>query len=481
MTNHYRPPKTLRRFMRSNAFVRAVVGPVGSGKSSACVVEILRRSREQAPGEDGVRRTRWAIIRNTYPELRDTTRKTFEQWIPADFGDWREREFTFAMRFTLDDGTRVESEVLFRALDRPDDVKKLLSLELTGAYINEARAVPQHIFDVLQTRVGRYPSKLQGGPSWFGIWLDTNPWHTAHWGYKLFSEARPEGFELFEQPGGRSPLAENVENLPPRYYERLTAGKDAEWIGEYVDGRYPSSDRGSIYGELVSALKARGGVIDFAHPTDGVFTSWDLGISDSTAIWWWRLGKGVDVLDHYEAHGEALSHFFDVIEQRGRERGYVYRKHWLPHDARARTLQTGRSIEDQFVERYTRARVAIGPSLSLLDGIQATRWLLEQSTTRIHARCAERHGPSDVDGIEALRSYRYEYDEAAKTYTRKPLHDWSSHTADAFRYVAVVAKAAEILEPRKDEPAPPAARSIDSFHLEELWPTARSNSGGRIG
>jgi hypothetical protein len=103
---------------------------------------------------------------------------------------------------------------LFRALDRPEDKKKLLSLEVTGAYINEAREMPKEVFDVLQQRVGRYPSKMQGGPSWFGIWMDTNPWHTGHWGYKLFSVTKPEGHVLFEQPGGMDEDAENVENLP---------------------------------------------------------------------------------------------------------------------------------------------------------------------------------------------------------------------------------------------------------------------------
>src|SRR5687768_16241780 len=115
--------------MRSDAFVRALVGPVGSGKSSGCTIELIRRASQQTPGPDGVRRTRWAIIRNTYPQLRDTTRKTFEQWIPADTGQWHEQEFTFEVDRKLADGTRMHCEVLFRALYRPEDVKKLLSLE----------------------------------------------------------------------------------------------------------------------------------------------------------------------------------------------------------------------------------------------------------------------------------------------------------------------------------------------------------------
>lgn len=424
----YRPPPTMRRFMRSNAFVRATVGPIGSGKSSGCVMEMPRRAYQQRPGPDGVRRTRWAVIRNTRPQLQDTTRKTFEQWIPPELGEWHEQEFTFTIDKPLDDGTRLHTEFLFRALDRPQDVRKVLSLELTGAYVNEAREIPKEVIDGLQGRVGRYPSRAQGGATWFGIWMDTNPWHTGHWGYELFSRVRPEGFELFEQPSGLAPDAENLENLPPGYYERLKAGKDAEWIAEYLEGRYPRADKGSVYGALLDLLEQRGGVSDFAHPTDGVFVTLDLGISDATALWFWRLNAhGVpDLIDWYEASGQPLSHYVDVLNSRG----YRYRKVLLPHDARARTLQTGVSTV-QLMLNALPGLVEIGPELSLEDGIAAGRWLLEQPV-RIHARCAE--------GLKRLKGYRYEWDEDNKVFRKKPQHDWTSHTADAYRYVAVAAR-----------------------------------------
>jgi hypothetical protein len=160
----YEAPATIRQFMASDAFVRLLAGPIGSGKSSGCIAELISRACHQAPGRDGIRRTRWAIIRNTYPELRDTTRKTFEQWVDGRLGQWREQEFSFTMRFQ-----DVEAEILFRALDRPEDIKKLLSLELTGAWINEAREVPKAVFDSLTGRVGRFPAKMDGGATWSGI------------------------------------------------------------------------------------------------------------------------------------------------------------------------------------------------------------------------------------------------------------------------------------------------------------------------
>lgn len=466
----YTPPPTMRRFMRSDAFVRACVGPIGSGKSSACIMEIPRRAAQQAAGSDGVRRTRFAVIRNTRPQLQDTTRRTFEQWIPPELGTWNEQDFDFTIDRPLSDGTRMVCEVLFRALDRPQDVRKVLSLELTGAYINEAREIPKEVVDGLQGRVGRFPSRAQGGATWFGIWMDSNPWHTGHWGYELFSKARPMGFELFEQPSGLSPEAENGENLPPGYYERLIAGKDAEWVDEYLRGEYPRADKGSVYGALIDALEKRGGVTEFEHPNDGIFATFDLGVSDATAIWFWRIGKdGVpDVVDWYEATGQGASHYFELL----RSKPYSYARIFLPHDARARTFQTGVSTVELFAKEFP-GLVAIGPELSVEDGIGAARWLLEQGI-RIHSRCA--------DGVKRLKAYKFEWDEDRKVFKKTPLHDWTSHSADSWRYVSVQAKATELLM-RKEDPeekrrlAAAALRALVEHEptIDEMW----AGNGGR--
>lgn len=517
----YNAPATVGRFMQSNAFVRCIVGPVGSGKSSGCLMEVLRRATAQAPGPDKKRRTRFVIIRNTYPELRDTTRKTFEEWIPERLGQWHEQEFMFELKFN-----DVQSEVLFRALDRPQHIKKLLSLDLTGGYINEMREVPKAVLDLLQTRVGRYPSMAQGGATWFGVWGDTNPWHTGHWGYKLFSQERPDGFELFEQPGGLSPAAENVENLPGGYYPRLCQGKDKEWIEVYVHAKYGSSDRGSIYGTLLDALKLRGGIAPLTVPRDGIHVAFDLGISDSTAMWPWRVGperarpedlrlygqrmppvlaaqvadvqpgQGVDFLGYHESNGRPLSYFFRVLDAWARPvgtsmvvdektgelvagRGFTYRMFWLPHDARARTLQTGESVLDLFLaecakKRWGEAGVEIGPELSLEDGISAGRWLLEQDTRFDEQGCAA--------GLEMLREYRYAWDEKNKVFSKKPLHNFASHGADAFRCAALVAKVVQGLERKPGPPADlPAAVPLSTITMEQAMSWAKADRGRRGG
>ncbi|WP_374601044.1 hypothetical protein [Niveibacterium sp.] len=231
----YAPPGPVAKaFMKSDGFVRGICGPIGSGKSTACVLEILRRAQMQAPGPDGVRRTRWAVIRNSYPELKTTTLRTWLDWVPPEYGkvtyDSPIRHFVQAEGFEL--------EVLFIALDREDDARKLLSLELTGAWINEAREIPKAILDALTGRVGRYPSKLQGGCSWSGIIMDTNPPDTESWWYRMAEQETPEEWQFFRQPSGLSDQAENRENLPAKYYERASAGKDPDWCRVYVHGEY---------------------------------------------------------------------------------------------------------------------------------------------------------------------------------------------------------------------------------------------------
>lgn len=232
---NYAPPgKVARAFMLSDAFFRGIMGPFGSGKSTACIMEILRRARQQEPGADAKRRSRWAIVRNTYPELRTTTIRTWHQWVPASLGRWVDQG---PPTHHIEEGD-LDLEVLFLALDRPDDIAKLLSMELTGAWINEAREVPKAVVDGLTGRVGRYPSRLMGGATWSGLIADTNPPDTDHWWYRLAEEQRPDGWAFFRQPGGLDPAAENVENLPAGYYERLRAGKDEDWLNVYVHANY---------------------------------------------------------------------------------------------------------------------------------------------------------------------------------------------------------------------------------------------------
>jgi hypothetical protein len=267
----YQASRTGARLHASDAFVRAIMGPIGSGKSVTCLMDLFARGLRQRPGPDGYRRTRWGVIRQTYPELKSTTIKTFNAWLGA-IADFR-WDSPITARITLP-AEKVDMEFVFLAVERPDDVKKLLSLELTGGFINEAREVPKAVLDALTGRVGRYPATKDGGPTWSGVILDTNPPDTDHWWYNLAEEAVPHGWQFFRQPPAMhkvgtvyvpNPAAENIANLPGgyEYYLRLIPGKTAEWIKVYVLGDYGSSFDGKpIYPEYQDSIHCADDIIE---------------------------------------------------------------------------------------------------------------------------------------------------------------------------------------------------------------------------
>ena len=272
---------TCQEFALDDTFIRGLMGPFGSGKSSACVAELVNRGLAQKKGRDGVRRTRFAVIRNTYAELRDTTIKTIMQWLPEMyFGRYIKHERTY----TITAFPEAQIELIFLALDRPDDIKKLLSLELTGAWVNEAREIPWSIIEALQGRVGRYPAVRDGGCTWFGIWMDTNPPDNDSRWYKFFEEIKPVNARIFKQPSGRAYNAENLGNLPggQRYYTNLAIGKKAEWIKVYVDGEYGFVVDGKpVFPEYNDRVHCQD--ID---PIPGVtiIRSWDFGLQRSLSF-----------------------------------------------------------------------------------------------------------------------------------------------------------------------------------------------------
>jgi len=249
---------TIKEFMESDAFLRAIMGPFGSGKSSGCMFDIINRGLRQSPGPDGVRRTRWAVVRNTYPMLRDTTIRTVHMWFPyPTFGRWRAQDHEYMLNTLVAPGDKrpAEIELLFRALDRPEHVKNLLSMDLTGAWINECREVPWAIVEAIQGRVDRYPPRMIGGASWAGVLMDTNPPSTDSEFFRFFEESDHSAAvdelariipgmtlerycRLFKQPSGLSEQAENRKHQSPGYWHRLAIGKDDEWIKVYVKGEY---------------------------------------------------------------------------------------------------------------------------------------------------------------------------------------------------------------------------------------------------
>lgn len=290
----YTATATAARFHADKSFVRCMLGPVGSGKSVAMIMEMLSRALQQEP-HNGARKSRHAIIRNSYPELKTTTLATFSDWIPFAKVNYQPPIKATIKIKDIGDGTALEAEFLFLALDRPQDAKKLLSLELTTAFINEAREIPKDILDVLTGRVGRFPSQREGGATWSGIVMDSNPPSTDSWIYRIFEEEKSAGWMMYKQPGGLlekggnylpNPDAENIENLPGgyEYYLRQLSGKQPNWIKSYILGRYADNMDGKpIYPEWNDELHVSQGEL---RPIRGlpVYVGLDFGLTPAAAF-----------------------------------------------------------------------------------------------------------------------------------------------------------------------------------------------------
>jgi len=437
----YRASRTLTNFHRSTAFVRGVRGPVGSGKSTAMCWEIMRRAREQIPGIDGKRHTRFVVVRNTYRELADTTLKTWLDWFPEDIlGKFSNADM--AHKITVDD---LDLEVMFRALDRPDDAKKVLSLELTGAWVNEAREVPKGIVDALGDRVGRYPSMKQGGCTWRGVMLDTNSPDTDHWWYRMAEEERPDNWEFFAQPAGLvesegkwypNPLAENASNLEPRYYETRIAGKTRDYVLVYYANEYGFVKDGKpIYPEYHDGTHCTKDVLE---PIAGrtIYVGIDFGLTPAavfgqrTVMGQWRW------IDELVTEDMGAVRFSQVLgaKMRGEYDGYEFEIWGDPAgDSRAQTDETtpfeilqGRGIDAYPApsnDPVIRREAVAGALTRMIDG---------QPGLLVSPRCKiTRKG---MAGGYAFKRMQVAGDER---YHDKPDKNKFSHPCEAAQYMMV--------------------------------------------
>lgn len=203
------------------------------------------------------------------------------------------------------------------------------------------------------------------------------------------------------------------------------ADMSAEEYEQEFECSFSAAIRGAYYGPLLERLEREGRLCQVPYEPDLlVHTAWDLGMDDATAIWFIQAERSGDwrVIDYYENSGEGLPHYASVLEQKG----YAYGQHVAPHDIRVRELGSGRSRLDTALGLGI--RFSIAPSLSLADGINAVRQKLPRMWFDAE-RCA--------NGLKALRNYRKEWRPKLDTYSSEPLHNWSSHSADALRYAVL--------------------------------------------
>jgi len=277
---NYTGPPTCAAFMKSNAFGRMIAGPVGSGKTTACLFELFRRACEQIPAADGYRYTRMAIVRQTLKQLKDTVLKDITTWLEG-VAEYKVSDNTIYI--SIGD---VRSEWLLIPLDTPEDQRRLLSMQLTMAWMSECIEMDVGIVSPLAGRCGRYPAANLGGASFFGIIADTNmPSEGSDW-HKFMALETPPDWQIFIQPGGMEENAENLEWLTQTpetlklpltsevrkaqgrtYYERFLRSNTEDWCRRYVHAQYGDDPSGSAV--FKDSFKAAFHVVEGVTPVVG--------------------------------------------------------------------------------------------------------------------------------------------------------------------------------------------------------------------
>jgi phage terminase large subunit len=305
------------------------------------------------------------------------------------------------------------SLIIFKGMQsyNADSIKSLEGYDI--AWVEEAQSLSHHSLRLLRPTIRKDDSEL---------WFSWNPRH------------KRDAIDEFFRAGAPHPksicVPVNWSDNPwfPKELQdekNFDYARDPEMADHVWGGNYEIVTEGAYYAKLLFEAEKSGRITNVPYdPSEPVYTAWDLGLDDSTAVWFAQIiAREVRIIDYYEVRNVALIDIAKSI----RERQYVYAEHYLPHDVETREISTAKTRKEQ-LEAVKLIPIVAGSKLPVVDGINAVRTMLP--TCVFDATKCEK-------GLEALRNYRTEHDEEKDTNKLKPLHDWSSHGADAFRELAV--------------------------------------------
>lgn len=316
------------------------------------------------------------------------------------------------------------SRIRLYGADNPD---RLRGLYLDGLVLDEyADMAPSVWGEALRPAI----SDRMGWATFIG----TPKGRNEFWKKYADAEGQPDWLRLMLR-------ASETGILPASELEAAARDMTPEQFAQEFECSFDAAILGAYYGKEIADAERMGriGAVepDLSLP---VHTAWDLGIGDSTAIWLFQAVAGeVRVLDWYENHGQPLAHYVAELDARGKALGISWGVDYVPHDARVRSLQTGRTRVETLDALGRKPQLV--PAHKVEDGINAGRLMLPRMWFNAD-RCGQ--------GIEALRQYRTEYDEKSRAFKNTPKHDWTSHTADAFRYMAIAVR--EKMQPVDERP-----------------------------
>jgi len=397
------PPK-LNWLFTGNARYRICYGGRGSGKTRSFALMSAVKAMEWAQkGKHGTilcgREFMNSLAESSFEEVRGVIETT----------PYLKDYFEVGERFIRTKNGNISYS--FAGLRRNLDSIKSKSRILL-AWVDEAEGVSDTAWMKLIPTVREEDSEL---------WITYNPETKYSATHQRFRENPPRGAKSLALNYKDNPFFPTVLNQ-----ERLNDKEQRPEMYEHIwEGAFLTFSEGAYYSLEMRVAREEERITRVPYnPGVGVVTSWDLGVGDSTSIWFAQfVGAEVHIIDYYEASGVGLDHYVKVLQ----EKGYIYDKHILPHDVRVRELGSGMSRLETLANLGIRD-VDIAPMLNIDDGIQAVRSML--------SRCWFDAEKCDK-GVECLVSYSRDYDDTNKVFRLRPRHDWASHGADAFRYLAV--------------------------------------------
>jgi hypothetical protein len=445
-------PPTVAAFMKDDHFGRLIAGPVGSGKTTGCIFELFRRACEQEKAPDGLRYTRFAILRQTLSQLKQTVLKDITTWLTG-MCSFKVSENTIFIEIG-----DVRSEWILIPLEDIEDQRRLLSMQLTGAWISEGIEIQLSLIDPIAGRCGRYPSAAMGGASWFGIIIDTNmPSEGGDW-HKFMVDNLPSDWAVFIQPGGLDENAENLEwltqtpetlKLPVddearrgqgrKYYERLSRSNGADWVKRYVHAQFGDDPSGTAV--FRESFKASFHVVDKLEPVQGhaLLIGQDFGRDPCSIICQVDHRGRLLVLKEVIAEGIGLEiHINKNLRPVLLQPPFLGKQYAMVGDP-AGTSKSNISEETSFDSLKRLGFYGVpAPSNDPDQRIRAVEmWLLKQQDGGGGVLISREGCPTLIRALSG--AYRYGRTRAG---VRKPkpekLHPWSD-IVDGFQYVCLVA------------------------------------------
>lgn len=351
-------------------------------------------------------RPRYAYIAPTYGQAKKVAWDVFKAYcVNIPNVSFNEQELRVDISLFKDETNTLRFQLL--GAENPDSLR---GIYLDGAIVDEPAQVPPSLWsEVIR------PTLLDR-KGW-AIFIGTPKGRNAF--YDLFEKAKkePEWFTAVYK-------ASETGIIPEEELSALRREMGEEAFAQELECSWEATNKGSYYGPQMSEAQSAGRITKVPYdPALGVITAWDLGIGDSTAIWFaQRCFREVRLIDYVEIDGKGIPEIVKYLK----EKPYVYTTHLLPHDAAARELGTGKSRQE--VLRNLGIVADVLPRMKVDDGIQAARNLI--SMCWFDEKAVHR-------GVECLREYRRKWDEKTQMFLNKPLHDQYSHGADAFRMLAI--------------------------------------------